>query len=139
MFEIIEQSVKHFFEEILKCRLAPTDIIEGELYGSSIPLVSRDLGEFDFYLFFPKEIFELYKNVYLKDARLTEDDFLDIAKEFANQIIGFAKIKLNKSSDKFTLGIPEYLGRVNFEHFPLEREATYSIGVAAFRIGYKKR
>lgn len=139
MFEIIEQSVKHFFEEILKCRLSPTDIIEGETYGSSIPLYSEDLGEFDFYLFFPKEIFEHYRNVFLKGAQLAEDDWLDLSKEFANQIIGFAKIKLNESAHKFTLGIPEYLGRVNFEHFPLEREATYSIGVAAFRIGYKKR
>ena len=139
MFEIIEKSVKHFFEEILKCKLKPTRCIRGELYGSSIPLTSKAEGEFDFYLFFPKGVFERYRDIFLKGAELKEDDWCDLSREFANQIIGFAKIKLNEDTNEFKLGIPEYLGRVEFADFRLDKKATYSVGEFAFRIGYKKR
>ncbi len=138
MFETIEQSVRHFFEEILKCELKPTKCIRGELYGSAIPLMGAE-GEIDFYLFFPKGVFERYQEVFLKGAELKEDDFTDLSKEFANEIIGHAKIKLNESDKNFKLGIPEYLGRVNFSDFKLDKKATYSVGKFAFRIGYKKR
>ena len=139
MFEIIEQSIKHFFAEILKCKLKPTKSIKGELYGSSIPLTSEDKSEIDFYLFFPKGVFERYQEIFLKGSQLKEDDFTDLSKEFANEIIGHAKIKLNENNEQFKLGIPEYLGRVDFEDFKLEKKATYSVGKFAFRIGYKKR
>ena len=62
-----------------------------------------------------------------------------MSREFANQIIGFAKIKLNENTNEFKLGIPEYLGRVEFSDFKLDKKATYSVGEFAFRIGYKKR
>ena len=139
MFEIIEQSIKHFFAEILKCKLKPTKSIKGELYGSAIALTNKKDGEINFYLFFPKEVFERYQEVFLKGAVLKEDDFTDICKELANEIIGHAKIKLNEHDENFKLGIPEYLGRVDFEDFKLEKKATYSVGKFAFRIGYKKR
>lgn len=139
MFEVVEQSVKHFFENILKNKLKKTDKIEGELYGSSISLNSKNDGEFNFYLFFPKEIFEKYRNVFLKNVILSEDDWCDLSKEFANEIVGHAKMKLNeKKGDEFSLGIPEYLGRVDFAHFKLDKSATFDIEGSSFRIGYKK-
>lgn len=138
MFEVVEQSVRYFFEDILKCELTEMKTIKGELYGSSIPLTSEKDGEFNFYLFFPKRIFEKYQEVFLKDAELKEDDWCDLSKEFANEIIGYAKIKLNEKVDEYTLGIPEYLGRVDFAKFKLDKEATFGVDDFSFRIGYKK-
>lgn len=139
MFNIIEQSVKHFFEEILQCKLVKTkEKLSGELYGSAIPLTSKDEGEFNFYLFFPKEAFETYQEVYLQDVVLNEDDWCDLSKEFANQIIGYAKIKLNEKGENYKLGIPEYLGRIDFANFKLDSEAAYESGSFSFRVGYKK-
>ena len=55
MLEIVDFSIKHFFEEILKQNLKKANDIGGELYGSSIVLNSKIQGDFVFYLFFPKE------------------------------------------------------------------------------------
>ena len=137
MFEIIKQSAKHFFGEILKCKITPSKSIKGELYGSAIALTHQN-EEISFYLFFPKEVFERYRDIFLKGAELKEDDWCDLSKEFANEIIGYAKIKLNERNEEFKLGIPEYLGRVDFNDFALDKEATFSDGKFSFRIGYKK-
>ena len=74
-----------------------------------------------------------------KNVTLSEDDWCDLSKEFANEIVGHAKMKLNeKKGDEFSLGIPEYLGRVDFAHFKLDKSATFDIEGSSFRIGYKK-
>lgn len=138
MFEIIKQSVKHFFSEILKSKIKTGKDIKGELYGSSIALTHKSEGEISFYLFFPKEVFERYRDIFLKGAELKEDDWCDLSKEFANEIIGYAKIKLNERKEEFKLGIPEYLGRIDFANFKLDKEATFTDGKFSFRIGYKK-
>lgn len=138
MLEIVDFSIKHFFEEILKQNLKKANDIGGELYGSSIVLNSKTQGDFVFYLFFPKEVLDKFRQVFLKNMVLKEDDLCDLSKECANEIIGYAKVKLNDNKDEFKLGVPEYLGRVDFANFKLDEELTYSIDNFNFRIGYKK-
>lgn len=138
MFDIIKQSVKHFFGEILKCKISPGKDIKGELYGSAIALTHKSEGEISFYLFFPKEVFERYRDIFLQGAELKEDDWCDLSKEFANEIIGYAKIKLNESKEEFKLGIPEYLGRADFTTLKLDKEAIFTDGNFSFKVGYKK-
>lgn len=137
-FSLIERSVEHFFTDILQCKLSKIKEIKGELYGASIPLTSALEGEFDFYLLFSKEVFARYKAVFLQDLVLKEDDFTDLCKELANEIIGHAKISINDSGMDFKLGIPEYLGRVDFEELKLDYEVLLAANEAPFRIGYKK-
>lgn len=138
MLNNIEKSIKHFFEDILKEKITEDDNISGELYGSSIVLSSESEGDYEFYLFFPKEVFEKFRQIFLKNAVFKEDDFCDLAKECANEIIGYAKVKLNENKKEYSLGIPEYLGRVDFANFKLDEEFTYSMQGCNFRIGYKK-
>ncbi|TKX30231.1 hypothetical protein CQA38_00900 [Campylobacter sp. MIT 12-5580] len=138
MFRAVEDSIKHFFEEILKGKLTQREHIEGELYGAAIMLKSEIEGEFNFYLFFSKEVFEHFRLVFLQNVTFHEGDFCDLAKECANEIIGYAKMKLNEKGGDYVLGIPEYLGRVDFENFKLDRALTFDLNGALLRVGYKK-
>ena len=138
MLKALDLSIKHFFEDILKQNLHAAQDISGELYGSSIILSSKSEGDYAFYLFFPKEILDKFREIFLKNLVLKEDDLCDVSKEMANEIVGYAKVKLNESKDEFKLGVPEYLGKVDFANFKLEKEFTYGIDGFNFRIGYKK-
>lgn len=139
MIHALEESIKYFFEEILKSELKKSDEISGELYGAAIVLSdARKNEDFHFYLFFPKEVFEKFRAVFLKNAKFSEDDWCDLAKEIANEIIGYAKSKLKRDEADYKLGIPEFLGRVDFSHFKLDKSFTYALDGHNFRIGFKK-
>lgn len=138
MIKVVEDSIKHFFEDILKAKITKADKTNGELYGASIPLLSSSEGEYSFYLFFPVEILHEFQNIFLKDSVFKEDDLCDLSKEFANQIIGHAKIVLNQTKNEYKLGIPEYLGKIDFSKIALEKELIFTLKGNAFRIGYKK-
>ncbi len=139
MIHALEESIKYFFEDILKSNLKKSDEISGELYGAAIVLDDIKKGEdFHFYLFFPKEVFEKFRSVFLKNAKFSEDDWCDLAKEIANEIIGYAKTKLKRDESEFKLGIPEYLGCLDFSNFKLDKSFTYEFDGHNFRIGYKK-
>ncbi|MBX2495412.1 hypothetical protein I8797_00995, partial [Campylobacter coli] len=114
--------------------------IVGELYGASIPVMEKSGREYHFYLFFPKEFLQTIANVLVRDEKFKEDDWCDLSKECANQIIGYAKNLLNdaKGDDEYKLGIPEYLGRVDFSSIILDESLTYSFENHYFRIGYCK-
>ncbi|EOU3203916.1 chemotaxis protein CheX, partial [Campylobacter coli] len=111
-----------------------------ELYGASIPVMEKSGREYHFYLFFPKEFLQTIANVLVRDEKFKEDDWCDLSKECANQIIGYAKNLLNdaKGDDEYKLGIPEYLGRVDFSSIILDESLTYSFENHYFRIGYCK-
>ncbi|TQR33118.1 hypothetical protein DMB92_03945 [Campylobacter sp. MIT 99-7217] len=140
MIRALEDSIRHFFEDILKGKLKESDQISGELYGASISLSSSQEGEFDFYLFFPKQVFEKFRKIFLKNITFDESDWCDLAKEMANEIIGHAKLTLKESNSnvEYKLGIPEYLGRVDFSNFKLDKAFTYDFDGDSFRIGYRK-
>ncbi len=84
--------------------------------------------------------FQTIANVLVRDEKFKEDDWCDLSKECANQIIGYAKNLLNdaKGDDEYKLGIPEYLGRVDFSSIILDESLTYSFENHYFRIGYCK-
>ena len=140
MLKILEYSITHFCEHILKLDIKESENIGGELYGASIPILKKEGGEYNFYLFFPEVILKKIAKILINDDRFKEDDWCDLVKECANQIIGYAKILLNdaKGTDEYKLGIPEYLGKIDFSTIVLDEALTYEIENASFRIGYCK-
>ncbi|EGK7561412.1 chemotaxis protein CheX [Campylobacter coli] len=140
MLKVLEYSITHFFEHILRLRIEKAEDIAGELYGASIPIVEKNGREYHFYLFFPKEFLQTIVDILICDEKFKEDDLCDLSKECANQIIGYAKNLLNdaKGDDEYKLGIPEYLGRVDFSSIVLDESLTYSFENQYFRIGYCK-
>ncbi|EPB3788337.1 hypothetical protein ACRGNJ_000484 [Campylobacter upsaliensis] len=140
MLKILEYSITHFCEHILRLRIEKSENIGGELYGASIPIEGTKGNEYDFYLFFPKEALKKFADVLISDHKFKEDDWCDLTKECANQIIGYAKNLLNdaKGEDEYKLGIPEYLGRIDFSTIKLDESLTYFIDNYNFRIGFKK-
>ncbi len=140
MLKIIEYSTIHFFEHILKLRIQETKDISGELYGASIPVTGKDSEEYNFYLFFSVQVLKRVVETYVSNNKFKEDDWADLVKECANQIIGYAKNLLNdvKGDDVYKLGIPEYLGRIDFSSISLDESLTCELESHCFRIGYKK-
>lgn len=140
MLKILEYSITHFYEHILRLHIQKAEGISGELYGASISIIGASDGEYNFYFFFPKEVLKEIANVLIKDDKFKEDDWCDLTKECANQIIGYAKNLLNdaKGNDEYKLGIPEYLGRIDFSNIKLDEALTYKLDNYYFRIGYKK-
>ncbi|EAJ4736389.1 hypothetical protein U0D11_000884 [Campylobacter jejuni] len=140
MLKILEYSIAHFCEHILRLRIEAAQDISGELYGASIPIMSKSEGECNFYLFFPKEFLKKIAEILINDEKFKEDDWCDLTKECANQIIGYAKNLLNdaKGDDEYKLGIPEYLGKVDFSEIVLDEALTYKFENCYFRIGYCK-
>lgn len=141
MILALENSITHFFNDILEVELSPASRIGGELYGAAIPMIQKDKAEYHFYLFFPKKVIQAIAKNWIKKP-LTEDEASDFLKELANQIIGYAKNQLNIDRDttEYSLGIPEYLGRVEkeFSTKKLKRKCTYRLAGRCFRIGYIK-
>lgn len=140
MILALENSITHFFNDILEEELSPASRIGGELYGAAIPITQQDQAEYHFYLFFPKKAIERIAKTWLAKP-LAEDEINDFLKELANQIIGHAKNSLNEENhtQKFSLGIPEYLGKVeNFSHIKLKKKCTFRYKDRNFRIGYIK-
>ncbi|MCW1360117.1 hypothetical protein [Campylobacter sp. US33a] len=140
MLKILEYSIIHFCEHILNFKLKEAKSIDGELYGASIPIISQSEGEYNFYLFFHQETLNEFKTVLLNNAKMKEDDWCDLSKECANQIVGYAKNLLNdaKGNDEFKLGVPEYLGKIEFSKITLDEALTFELKGYSFRIGYKK-
>lgn len=140
MLKILEYSITHFCEHILGLRIQETQNIGGELYGASIPIMGKDGAEYSFYLFFPKPILNKIAEILVNDDKFKEDDWCDLIKECANQIIGYAKNLLNdaRGEDEYKLGIPEYLGRIDFSSIILDEALTYKFENDSFRIGFIK-
>lgn len=140
MLKILEYSITHFCEHILRLRLEKAENIDGELYGASIPIEGKNGNECDFYLFFPKETLKKFADVLVSNHKFKEDDWCDLTKECANQIIGYAKNLLNdaKGENEYKLGIPEYLGRVDFSQIILDEALTYELDGHCFRVGFVK-
>ncbi len=53
MLKVLEYSITHFFEHILRLHIEKAEDIVGELYGASIPVMEKSGREYHFYLFFP--------------------------------------------------------------------------------------
>ncbi|HEF5906063.1 TPA: chemotaxis protein CheX [Campylobacter jejuni] len=140
MLKILEYSITHFCDHILRLHIEAAQDISGELYGASIPIIGKSEGECNFYLFFPKEFLKKIAEILINDEKFKEDDWCDLTKECANQIIGYAKNLLNdaKGDDEYKLGIPEYLGKVDFSEIVLDEALTYKFENCYFRIGYCK-
>ncbi|MCX2683479.1 hypothetical protein OQH60_06315 [Campylobacter sp. MIT 21-1685] len=142
MLKVLEYSITHFCEHILKLPIEEAENIGGELYGASIPIIENEKNEFSFYLFFPKEVLQKIADslINTNKFKFAEDDWTDLTKECANQIIGYAKNLLNdiQGDGKYKLGIPEYLGRVDFSGIALDQSLTYQLDGHCFRIGLRK-
>lgn len=140
MLRILEYSITHFCEHVLRLRLEKAENIMGELYGASIPIVGKNGNEYNFYLFFPKEILRIFADLLVFDHKFEEDNWCDLSKECANQIIGYAKNLFNdaRGEDEYKMGIPEYLGRVDFSKIILDETLTYELNGYYFRIGFVK-
>lgn len=140
MLKILEYSITHFCEHILRLHIEEAQDISGELYGASISIEEKSEGECNFYLFFPKEFLKEIADILVNNAKFKEDDWCDLTKECANQIIGYAKNLLNdaRGDEEYKLGIPEYLGKVDFSKIVLDEALTYKFENCYFRIGYCK-
>lgn len=142
MLKVLEYSITHFCEHILKLQIQSAQNISGELYGASIPVIENEKIEYSFYLFFPKEVLKKIADALINSNKFKfiEDDWTDLTKECANQIIGYAKNLLNdvKGDGVCKLGIPEYLGRVDFSGIALEESLTYQLDGYCFRIGFRR-
>lgn len=140
MLKILEYSITHFYEHILRLHIEKAEDISGELYGASVSIMGKKGGEYNFYLFFPEEFLKKIAEVFVSDVKFKEDDWCDLSKECANQIIGYAKTLLNdaRGGEEYRIGIPEYLGRVDFSKIVLDEALTYKFENCYFRIGYCK-
>lgn len=138
MVKVLEYSITHFCEHILKLHLQKAENIGGELYGASIPIEGENVDAYHFYLFFPEEILKKFADVLVSNHKFKEDNWCDLSKECANQIIGYAKNLFNDGRGKgvYKLGIPEYLGRVDFSKIVLDEALSYELDGYFFRIGF---
>lgn len=140
MLLTLQESIAYFFTQMLDAKLSPASRIGGELYGAAIPIKQEGKAEYHFYLFFSKKTIQSIAKTWLSKP-LDEDEMNDFLKELANQIIGHTKNALNeeRKTTEFSLGIPEYLGRVeSFANYKLKNKCTYRLGGRCFRIGYIK-
>ena len=53
-------------------------------------------------------------------------------------VIWQKKSQIKRDESEFKLGIPEYLGCLDFSNFKLDKSFTYEFDGHNFRIGYKK-
>lgn len=138
MLSAIEYSVRHFCVDILGYELERGKSLGKDYYGASIP-VFKNGEEYNFYLYFKKETLNSFGKALLGTYKLTEDDLCDICKESANQIIGYAKnLLVDRGSDDYRLGTPEYLGMVKTFGLRLKEKMIFKMNNRTFQIGYKK-
>lgn len=136
----INESVLHICD-VLDTKVDFADSIEGEIYGSSIPVYEKtEEGEkeIQFFLYFKKEVLKDAADKLLQSS-YTEDDLDDLSRELANQIIGYAKNLLNNASahNPYSLGVPEFLGVVEHFHIEFIESKIYKINGNVLKIGYK--
>ncbi len=111
-----------------------------DVYGASIP-VFKEKGEkceYHFYLYYKKDLLKTVAKT-LFEIDFTDQDFVDMSRELANQIVGYAKNLLNDAEPgSYKLGTPEFLGHV--EKFPIKFDEAwvYKIKNRTFKIGYQK-
>lgn len=138
MMDVVELGVRHFCKDTLGFEVSGAKTLNGEFYGSSLPIF-KGKEEFHFYLFFKKDTLNQFAQILLGVDELAEDELSDICKESANLIIGYAKNLLNEhEANSYKLGTPEYLGRVGKFNVALADKRTYKIKNRTFQIGYKK-
>lgn len=138
MLSAVEYSVRHFCVEILGYELQKGKSLGKNYYGSSIPIFKND-EEYNFYLYFKKETLNSFGKVLLNSDKLPEDDLCDICKEVSNQIIGYAKnLLVDRGSDDYRLGMPEYLGMTKNFGLRLDEKMIFKMNNRTFQIGYKK-
>lgn len=137
MKQAVIEATENFCSTIL-CEIP--HIVENfgeKFYGSAIALIENEC-EHIWYLFFEKETLnEIAKNLLFED-NLCEDDLDDLLKEIANQIIGSAKVILQKQNpnSNYQLNIPEFLGNVSSPlPIKLEESLLYNIKNSTFVIG----
>ncbi len=137
MLDTIDYSVKHFFKHILRSRLEVVNSLDNaEYYGASICL-GDNVKDLECYLIFRKESLQALASRLLgEDDKMCEDDFCDLCKEVANQIIGYAKRLLADAYDDYSITVPEYLGKVsdfklgfNYEFFYKLEDNTFCVGI----------
>lgn len=136
MLDTIDYSVKHFFKHILRSRLESAKSLDNaEYYGASICL-GDNVKELSCYLIFKKESLQALASRLLgDDAKMSEDDYCDLCKEVANQIIGYAKRLLADAYDDYTISVPEYLGKVKDFKLGFTHEFFYKLEENTFCVG----
>lgn len=136
MLDTIDYSVKHYFKHILRSKLELTNKLDdSEYYGASICLGDR-VKEISCYLIFKKESLQALASRLLgDDAKMSEDDYCDLCKEVANQIIGYAKRLLADAYDDYEITIPEYLGKVHNFKLGFTNEFFYKLEGNTFLVG----
>ncbi|MBE0494907.1 MAG: restriction endonuclease [Campylobacterales bacterium] len=137
MLSAINHSTTYFCSDILGFEVTPCTRLGASFFGASIPLTCN-AAEHHFYLFFEDGVLNNFGEILLGESPLCEADLDDLCKEVANQIIGHAKVSLEKQhpQNHYQLGTPEFLGEipsplpVNLEEFLLyELEGhTFLIG-----------
>ena len=124
MKKVIDDSIKIFCEEILGFELKKAKTIGSNFYCASIPIY-EDNHERDWFLFFKKPTLKRIAQVLLMEDDLKEEEFDDLLKEISNQIIGMAKVKLEKKNQNksYALGTPEFLGNISAD-IPIKLKNT---------------
>lgn len=135
MMDAICESTKHFCNDVLGLQLEDGAKLGKNVYGSSIPLF-KGKEEYHFYFYFKKETLNHFAKALLNND-IRELDLGDLSREVANQIVGYAK-NLLKEKDKYKLGTPEFLGRVDVFPVKLLEFKLFKINNRVFKIGYKK-
>ncbi|MBZ7987183.1 chemotaxis protein CheX [Campylobacter canadensis] len=136
MLDTIDYSVKHFFKHILRSKLEITDKLDDAVYYGSSICLSDNVKDLECYLIFKQDSLKQLATRLLGDEKMDEDDYCDLCKEVANQIIGYAKRLLADAYDDYSISVPEYLGRVkdfklgfNYEFFYKLDEHTFCVGI----------
>lgn len=58
MLKVLEYSITHFFEHILRLHIEKAEDIVGELYGASIPVMEKVVENIIFIYFFQKNFYK---------------------------------------------------------------------------------
>ncbi len=136
MKEAVIQATENFFATIL-CEVPQTTVELGNyFYGSAIALIENK-REHTWYLFFEKKVLDAIALNLLFEENLCEEDLDDLLKEIANQIIGSAKVLLEKKypSNNYCLSVPEFMGNISTPFpIPLQESQHYQIKNSTFVI-----
>ncbi|MFK0392917.1 hypothetical protein ACISNT_03415 [Campylobacter jejuni] len=136
MLKILEYSITHFCEHILRLRIEAVQDISGELYGASIPIMGKSEGEYNFYLFFPKEFLKKIAEILINDEKFKEDDWCVLTNEIANLIICYANNLLNDATRDVALQLRMLASfrKVEFSEIVIDEALTYKFDNCYFMI-----
>jgi CheY-specific phosphatase CheX len=118
--DLIEKAMKNIFVDIFKCeikRVEKCDITD--FFSSSIDIRIKDNETRTVYFKIPKSSLQAMMTAYFFEENNSDEDLMDFCLEFANLMVGRAKVFAQNENIFFDIATPKNVDNINdieFEH-----------------------